>query len=188
MTKVSTKSKELSVALKQVLNSMGEYGHTLLWKNEALTHYVLIDPVLRAIGWDTTNPKFVQVEYPTEEASKPDYADYALLREGEVVAIVEAKSWGTIYRLGNKIKKQSLMDTREIQKLRHYCNLCKINIGILTDGGAWWIFNFAKQRSSNPSIKIDFAGADKDKEVFSELIKAFSRLSRNNIVKLSAGN
>ena len=34
-----------------------------LSKSEALTRYVLIDPILRCLGWDTENPDLVRPEY-----------------------------------------------------------------------------------------------------------------------------
>ena len=34
-----------------------------LQKSEALTRYVLIDPLLRALGWDTGNPSQVVPEF-----------------------------------------------------------------------------------------------------------------------------
>ena len=34
-----------------------------LQKSEALTRYALIDPLLRALGWDTADPSQVLVEF-----------------------------------------------------------------------------------------------------------------------------
>lgn len=45
----------------------------LLSTSEALTRYALIDPFLRALGWDTENPEQVRPEFPTGEG-RPDYA------------------------------------------------------------------------------------------------------------------
>ena len=48
-------------------------------QNEALTRYALVDPLLRALGWDTENPTVVIPEFSTGEGR----ADYALLTDAE---------------------------------------------------------------------------------------------------------
>ena len=63
-----------------------------LQKNEALTRYALIDPLLRGLGWDTSDPSQVLVEFRSQSGA----ADYALLGAGgRPLVIVEAKKLGT---------------------------------------------------------------------------------------------
>ena len=63
-----------------------------LQQSEALTRYALIDPMLRALGWDTGDPSQVLVEVRFGSGS----ADYALLGgDGRHRVIVEAKKLGT---------------------------------------------------------------------------------------------
>jgi len=79
--------------LLSVLWSVRERAHRykeLLQKNEALTRYVLIDPVLRALGWDTEDPEQVRPEFSTETGTP----DYALLYKEEPYIMVEAKALG----------------------------------------------------------------------------------------------
>ncbi|MDJ0271287.1 MAG: hypothetical protein NYU39_01705 [Aigarchaeota archaeon] len=61
-----------------------------LQSSEALTRYVLIDPLLRALGWDTENPELVRPEVSTQ-AGRPDYA---LLHGGQRLAFIGAKALG----------------------------------------------------------------------------------------------
>ena len=56
--------------------------------SEALTRYALIDPLLRELGWDTSDPNLMIPEY----SSGGGRADYALLSSGKPVMMVEAKS------------------------------------------------------------------------------------------------
>ncbi len=56
--------------------------------SEALTRYALIDPILRELGWDTSDPDMVIPEY----SSGGGRADYALLSNGKPVIMVEAKT------------------------------------------------------------------------------------------------
>ena len=44
-----------------------------LRQSEALTRYVLIDPLLRELGWDTEDPVLVRPEY-REAGGSADYA------------------------------------------------------------------------------------------------------------------
>lgn len=63
----------------------------LLGQNEIRTRYALIDPLLRALGWDIDDPSEV---VPEQDASG-GRADYALLRAGQPEVMVEAKKLGT---------------------------------------------------------------------------------------------
>ncbi|MEM2863427.1 MAG: hypothetical protein QXW20_07960, partial [Ignisphaera sp.] len=64
-----------------------ERYRNLLEKNEMLTRYVLIDPLLRALGWDIENPEQVRSE-ERQGAGVPDYVLY--VGEERIIAI-EAK-------------------------------------------------------------------------------------------------
>lgn len=61
-----------------------------LRNSEALTRYALIDPLLRELGWDTSDPTQVVPEYPTSGGR----ADYSLLADGQPRMMVEAKKLG----------------------------------------------------------------------------------------------
>lgn len=61
-----------------------------LQKSEALTRYALIDPILRALGWDTEDPSQVRPEFSTDSGTP----DYALLWDGKPHIMVEAKALG----------------------------------------------------------------------------------------------
>lgn len=57
-------------------------------RNETATRVQLIDPMLRALGWDVEDPNAVKHEYRIGSGR----LDYALFVSGKMVAIVEAKS------------------------------------------------------------------------------------------------
>ena len=65
-----------------------------LRQSEALTRYALIDPLLRALGWNTADPALVVPEYRSGSGS----ADYALLDNGKPLMMVEAKKLDTPLR------------------------------------------------------------------------------------------
>ncbi len=68
-------------------------------KSEVLTRYALVDPMLRALGWDTEDPAQIRPEFSTETGNP----DYALLWDGKPYVMVEAKALGK--DLGSAKKK-----------------------------------------------------------------------------------
>lgn len=96
--------------------------------DETRTRVALIDPLLRALGWDVADPAVVMPEYKVGNRS----ADYALLRcDGRVDAALEAK------RLG-----ESLGSHRE-QMLTH-TNMAGIGYAGLADGNRWELYEVFK--------------------------------------------
>ncbi len=69
-----------------------EAYESLLTKNELLTRYASIDPLLRALGWPVVDPAWVQVELRTASGGR---ADYVLLDgAGRALVVLEAKALG----------------------------------------------------------------------------------------------
>lgn len=64
----------------------------LFQNNEAATRAALIDPILRALGWDTTNVQMIEPERMVANKQKLDY----VLKDsqGKVRSVVEAKKLG----------------------------------------------------------------------------------------------
>jgi len=83
-----------------VISNVKESAHTYQTKlnaSEASTRATLIDPVLRALGWDTANPDMIEFEKTLPKA-RVDYALYD--QENKIRVIIEAKALGT--DLGDK--------------------------------------------------------------------------------------
>ncbi len=75
------------IAVVETLSKrIDDHGADLRQK-ETLTRYALIDPLLRELGWDTSNPDLVRPEYP----SGGGRSDYALLGPKGPVVMIEAK-------------------------------------------------------------------------------------------------
>ncbi|HEY0073361.1 MAG TPA: hypothetical protein VGB77_04605 [Abditibacteriaceae bacterium] len=84
---------ELGSILAQVKNDAAAHKQYLV-KNESATRQSLIDPVLRALGWDTTNPRMVVVEAAARRGVNIVNADYGLCSDDKVKIVVEAKALG----------------------------------------------------------------------------------------------
>ena len=92
---------------------------------ELRTRIVLIDPVLRMVGWAPEDPQTVLVEYSTGSGR----ADYALLGEdGAPAALVEAKP------LGSRLEEH----TRQVV---NYATETGIGYAGITDGNQWMLYD-----------------------------------------------
>ena len=116
---------ESLLKLAETLKERVSVHNTALSASETLTRYALIDPLLRELGWDTSDPSAVVPEYKTQQGGK---ADYALLSADKPAMIVEAKKLGTPLR--DKALEQSI----------GYCLMDGTPHFAVTDGARWEIY------------------------------------------------
>ena len=117
--------------LQGVIEKLGKMIETqcrYLAENETRTRQVLIDPLLRELGWDVSNPDVVQLEYWVQQYRM----DYALMSKGKPLAVVEAK------RLGSDL------DDDQIMQVLNYANVAGINYMIITNGNTWEMYEVFK--------------------------------------------
>lgn len=130
----------LSDVLNQVKNSAAQYGSTL-GKNEAATRAVLIDPILRSLGWDTSNTYMVEVE-KTLAQTRADYALYD--SNSDVKVIVEAKPLG-----------HDLTHPGVYMSLVNYAFTFGLEDIFLTDGLIWYHFTSFQPGNRGPTRVLD---------------------------------
>ena len=114
---------KLNEQIRSIVETMDRYND-LLRTSEALTRYVLIDSLLRALGWNTEDPSLVFPEYTFSGGGK---ADYALLRDQSPLVIIEAK------KLNSDLVKGT---TQAI----NYCVQDGIKYFAVTDGNVWKVY------------------------------------------------
>lgn len=119
--RIQSPLSNLCEVLHQIKESANQYQKTLR-KNEAATRAVLIDPVLRALGWDMANTNMVEVEKTLNQTR----VDYALSDSTDVKIIIEAKSLG-----------ENLSHTNILMSLVTYAFTYKLQDIFLTDGLIW---------------------------------------------------
>ena len=119
---------ESLLELVKTLSSRIDRHGPALRQSEALTRYALIDPLLRELSWDTSDPGMVMPEYRSGSGS----ADYALLSNGQPVIMIEAKKLGTT--LGYDVISQILT----------YCQIQGTGFFCVTDGRLWEIYETHK--------------------------------------------
>jgi hypothetical protein len=131
--------------LNLIRESANQYRATLE-RNEAATRAVLIDPVLRALGWDIANTNMVEVEKALDKAR----ADYALYdNNAAVCVIIEAKS------LGTDLNRPDL-----IMSLVNYAFTFKLQDIFLTDGMVWHHFTNFQPGNVRVERSLDIATGD----------------------------
>ena len=116
---------EKLLLLVETLKARIEKHGDALKGSEALTRYTLIDPLLRALGWDTADPSLVIPEFKSGKG----WADYALLEgDGKPAMMIEAKSLGT-----------PLHDEARTKGIT-YCIALGTKYFALTDGNRWELY------------------------------------------------
>ena len=110
-----------------------------LRENETRTRMALIDPLLRALGWDVSDPKVVAPEYKVGGG----LADYALLRaDGRPAATLEAKKLG------------ETLSSHRMQML-NYANASGIEYAGLTDGNHWELYSVFERGQLDDRRKLE---------------------------------
>lgn len=128
-------------SLKKRIQSHG----TVVRENELRTRTALIDPLLRALGWDVSDPTLVTPEYSVGGSR----ADYALLRpDGRPAATVEAKKLGEV-----------LTDSHRMQML-NYANVAGVEYAGLTDGNCWELYKVFERVPLEERRILDVSIAD----------------------------
>ena len=113
-----------------------------LQQNETRTRTALIDPLLKVLGWDVSDPRLVTPEYPLGGGR----VDYALMNTSAVIpaATVEAK------KLGEQL------DSHRLQML-NYANADGIRYAGLTDGNHWEMYEIFKAGSLEERRRLNLS-------------------------------
>ena len=122
------------------LQDMIETHRSYLSKHETRTRQVLIDPLLRELGWDVSDPEAVQLEYRVGQ----QWADYTLMSDRQPVAVIEAKKLG------------SNLEDDEIMQVLNYANRDGIDYMIVTDGDQWEMYEVFKRGTLEERMLMKF--------------------------------
>ena len=135
------------MSVKAVEEAIGRVQrHLADWKRddyrytETPTRYLIIDPILIALGWDLNNMDECSMEWPMPKGQSRTRVDYALGNfEGEVIAVIEAKSLET--RVLNQLPGLE-------NQLAHYVKGMRCGVAVLTNGAIWHIYKLDSSRRS----------------------------------------
>ena len=129
---------DLVGVIEKLQGRIRDHGDVLR-QNEIRTRVALIDPLLRALGWDVADPGLATPEYEISGQR----VDYALLgAEGKPAATVEAK------KLGENLAAHRM-------QMLNYSNAAGIAYAGLTDGNQWELYEVFKQVSLEQRRLLD---------------------------------
>ncbi len=104
--------------------------------NEEITKHSLVSPLVRALGWNTADPREVRPEYPVIIDGSRRRADYVIQHESKPVIVIECKVAG-------HARTRSY-----VGQLASYFNAIAPALGILTDGIGYAFYADAQQPGS----------------------------------------
>ena len=113
---------DLVDVIETLQRRINDHGSSLR-ENETRTRMALIDPLLRVLGWDVSDPSVVTPEYNVGNGR----ADYALLnRDERPAALIEAKHFS-----------EPLERTNHQEQVFTYALMQQVRYAGLTDGDRW---------------------------------------------------
>ena len=118
--------------------------------HETSTRYMIIDPILRSLGWDLSNPTDCVVEYRVMTESQ-SAVDYALLDDrGKPIILVEAK----------RIDVDTEDEENWVQTYRYTKEVETATVIVITNGQYWAI----KTRDERGGTRFQASGWKKESD------------------------
>jgi hypothetical protein len=133
-----------------------------LVQTEEATKSAFIMPFLHLLGYDVFNPAEVVPEYTADVGiKKGEKVDFAILRDGQPVMLIECKCCGTTLNAG-----------KCSQLFRYFHTLPSARIGILTNGTQYLFFtDLDKPNVMDQRPFMEFDLLNPDKVLIPELLK-----------------
>lgn len=148
-------------------NRIIDMGDALSEMTEEATKNALVMPFFSMLGYDVFNPREFVPEYTCDVGTKKgEKIDYAILRDGDPIILIEAK------RCGMKLQKQ------QQGQLYRYFSVNRSRIAILTNGLQYNIYsdiNAPNVMDDEPFLSFNIV--DDDESVF---IKSLERFTSEN--------
>ena len=133
--------------------------------SEETTKHALINPILQALGWDTSNPN--EVEYEYRYIPKDNPVDYALKLSEKPVLFLEAKCLGA-----------NLSDHDCILQVQNYANAAGVRWCVLSDGDQYRFFNANAPVDAEEKLFITITLSTDDPGYAAQM---FSYISQGNL-------
>ena len=156
---------DLYQAIEKLRERMEDHQDKLK-QSEALTRNALVDPLLRALGWDTEDPALAMPEYRLGSG----FADYALLNAGKPAIVIEAKKLGTpLYGAA----EQSVT----------YCVNDGIRYFVATDGRKWDVYETHRPVPLAEKKIVSFDITDSAADVCLDALVLWRRSVQSGVVR-----
>ena len=136
----------VDTAIRKIREVVREWDEAELpsWREDH-TRYGIIDPIIRALGWDTGDPKECHPEYP--RPYQEGRVDYAMFGIPDVQAIGN-----------NAVPPDIIIESKPLRaeldgavpQLRRYAQASprmQSGVAVLTNGNQWWIYDLSLRGS-----------------------------------------
>jgi hypothetical protein len=130
--------------------------------NEENTKMALIAPMIRALGWDTTDPDEVNCEFRHKPKDTP--VDFALMLQRTPRLLIEAKPLG-----------HDLNERRAVNQVISYSTQAGVQWVVLTNGAEWCIYNSTAQVPIDGKLFRRLSLAESSAEEFSSVLGLLSK-------------
>ena len=124
-------------------------------ETEEATKHALVLPFIRALGYDVFDPAQVVPEYVADVAGlKGEKVDYALMRDGIPVALIECK------------QANAELSSRHLAQLSRYFTSPDAKIGVLTNGIVYQFFTDLvgpNRMDETPFMMLDLRNLDEER-------------------------
>lgn len=138
-------------AFEDLAEKIREFGPTL--QTEEATKTAIVMPFMsRVLGYDVFNPQEVMPEFVADVGlKKGEKIDFAVLRDGEVQLLIEAKRIGAPLNL------------EHASQLVRYFHVSNARIGVLTNGQLWHFYtdlDRPNRMDDKPFLRLDLLNID----------------------------
>jgi len=135
------------------------------------TRTIFVDPLLKALGWDVTDPDEVQLEYPTIDGKSVDYAPKI---NRKPVLFLEAKPL-----------KNQLTDVKSITQVVGYAANAGVEWCILTNGSTYKIYRSTENVKAPEKLLFEISLDPKETEgmTIQQVAEQFARFSRDAMAR-----
>ncbi len=161
-------SKQLVQTIRRVQAIISKHSADFR-NNETQTITSLINPILDALGWQTSNPQQVRREVAVGRSNR---VDMALLQNQKPVVFLEAKALN-IHLAAN-----------QIEQIGHYCFQEGVPNAILTNGKEWHIYRPQLTTLPFAKRKLFIAQLGQDERSAASAAVELSKIARENIDQL----
>ncbi len=157
-------AEELRTRAAKFINRVGVID------TEEATKTSMVMPFIQTLGYNPFDPTEVVPEFTADiGVKKGEKVDYAIMKDGEPILLIECKKTGT-----------ALGDQELLSQLMRYFSVTSARFGVLTDGMVYQFFSDlddAHRMDSRPFFQFDMANiSDADVEQLRRFTKEASQL------------
>ena len=147
---------------KELLKPLKSQNYEVNW-NEHQTRYTFLDPVLRALGWDLSDPRQVRIEASNSSRERADYLLYDQQKNLKIVVEAKRVSIGDIdatleyegFAAEDDLEWME-WSKRELSQIGNYWKNYQPGLAVLTSGIFWDIYELPNRRGKIETKRVNY--------------------------------